>query len=59
MSRLAAAIVLAGCLPLSGWCLRGIIRRYRTLLGFPWLLSLAFAAAAIAAVLALHALLEP
>lgn len=59
MSPLAAGIVLAGCLVLSGWCFRGIIRRYRTLLGFPWLLSVVFAAAAVGAVLALHALLGP
>ena len=59
MSRLAAAIILPCCLAASAWCFRGIIRRYRTLLGFPWLLSVTFAAAAIVAVLALEVLLEP
>ena len=59
MSRLAAAFVLAGCLVAAGLCFWGIIRRYKTLYGFPWLLSLAFAAAVIAAILALRVLLEP
>ncbi len=43
---------------LAAWCFRGIVRRYKTLLGFPWLLSVAFAAAAVAAVFALHVLLS-
>jgi hypothetical protein len=59
MSRLAAAIILPCCLAASAWCFRGIIRRYRTLLGFPWLLSVAFAAAAVVAVFALRALFAP
>jgi hypothetical protein len=58
MTRLAALIALPGCLAVSVWCLRGIIRRYRTLLGFPWFLSLGFGAAASGAVLAPHALFE-
>jgi hypothetical protein len=58
MSQLAAAILLPVSLAVSAWCFRGIVRRYRTLRGFPWLLSLGFAAAAAVAVLALHALLE-
>jgi hypothetical protein len=59
MTRLAASIVLPCCLAASAWCFRGIIRRYRTLLGFPWLLSVTFAAAAVVGILALHALLGP
>jgi hypothetical protein len=58
MTPVAASILLPGGLVLSGWCLCGIIRRYRTLLGFPWLSSLGFAAGAVMAVLALHALFE-
>jgi len=42
---------------LAIWSFAGIVRGYRRLGGVPWLASLVFAAAAIAAVLALHALL--
>lgn len=35
----------------------GIVRRYRKISGFPWLSSLGFAAAAMTAIVALHALL--
>jgi len=59
MTRLAAALLLPFSLAFAAWSFRGIVRRYRTLLGFPWLLSAGFAAAAIAAVLALHAVLDP
>jgi hypothetical protein len=58
MTKLAAALLMPVCLAVTAWCFRGIVRRYRTLLGFPWLLSVAFAAAATAAVLALHILFE-
>jgi hypothetical protein len=58
MIRLAYALLLPVTLAVSAWCFRGIVRRYRTLRGFPWLLSVTFAAAATAAVLALHALFE-
>jgi hypothetical protein len=58
MTKLAAALLIPVCLAVAAWCFRGIVRRYRTLLGFPWLLSAGFAAAAVAAVLALHILLE-
>ena len=34
-----------------------IVRRYRRISGFPWLASLVFAAAAMTAIVALHALL--
>jgi hypothetical protein len=58
MTALAAAILLTVSVILAAWCFRGIVRRYRTLLGFPWLLSVAFAAAAVVAVFALHVLLS-
>ncbi len=57
MSKLAAAVLLPISLAFAAWSFRGIVRRYRTLLGFPWLLSAVFAAAAVAAVFALHALI--
>jgi hypothetical protein len=59
MTRLAAALLLVLSLAAAMWSFCGIVRRYRTLHGFPWLLSAVFAAAATAAVLALHALLNP
>jgi hypothetical protein len=58
MTKFAAALLMPVSLALAVWCFRGIVRRYRTLLGFPWLLSVGFAAAAVVAVLALHILLE-
>ena len=58
MTPMAAAFLLPAALALSIWSFRGIVRRYRTLLGFPWLLSVSFAAAAAVAVLALHVLFE-
>jgi hypothetical protein len=57
MTALAAAVLLTVSFILAAWCFRGIVRRYRTLLGFPWLPAVGFAAAAVAAVFALHALL--
>jgi hypothetical protein len=57
MTPLAAVVALLASTALSAWCFRGIVRRYQTLLGFPWLLSAAFAAAAVVAVFALHILL--
>ena len=59
MTRLAASAFLALSVAVSVWCFRGIVHRYQTLLGFPWLLSVGFAAAAAAAVFALHALINP
>jgi hypothetical protein len=58
MTKLASALLIPVCLAAAAWCFRGIVRRYRTLLGFPWLLSVTFAAAATVAVLALHILFE-
>jgi len=59
MTELAAVVLLPITLAFAIWSFRGIIRRYRTLLGFPWLLSVAFAAAAVIAIFALHVLLNP
>jgi hypothetical protein len=39
-------------------CFLEIVRRYRRISGFPWLSSLGFAAAAMTAIVALHALLS-
>ena len=58
MSELAAAVLLPISLAFAIWSFRGIIRRYVTLLGFPWLLSIGFAAAAVIAIFALHALID-
>jgi hypothetical protein len=57
MTQLAAVVTLLVSTALSAWCFRGIVRRYQTLLGLPWLLSAAFAVAAAVAVFALHNLL--
>jgi len=59
MTQLEAALLLLFSLASAIWSLRGIVRRYRTLYGFPWLLSVVFAAAAALAILALHVLLNP
>jgi len=59
MTSPAAAILLPVSLALAAWSFRGIVRRYRTLRGFPWLLAAVFAAASTAAVFALHALVAP
>jgi hypothetical protein len=59
MTQLAAAIVLPVTLALAAWGFAGIVRRYRTLHGFPWLASSGFALAASGAVFALHILLKP
>jgi uncharacterized membrane protein len=44
-------------LALAVWSFSGIVKGYRKRAGIPWVASLIFAAAAIAAVFALHALL--
>lgn len=44
-------------LALAVWSFIGIVKGYRRRSGIPWVASLIFAAAAIAAVFALHALL--
>jgi hypothetical protein len=43
---------------LAAWSFYAIVRGYRRPGGLPWLASIIFAAAAIAAVFALHALLS-
>ncbi len=58
MSRLTASLLLAASLGVTVWSFVGIARRYRTLLGFPWLLSLALAGASIAGIFALYSLLH-
>jgi hypothetical protein len=52
-----AIISLAISLALAAWSFMGIVKGYRRWAGLPWAASLVFAAAAIAAVLALHAFL--
>ena len=59
MTRLAASLLLAASVAAAGWCFRGIVRRYRTLRGFPWLLSLAMAAASVMGIFAIYDLLHP
>jgi len=59
MTQLAAAVLLPFSVALSVWYFRGIVHRYRTLHGFPWLLSVCFAAASTVAILVLHVLLNP
>ena len=49
--------VMLLCLAAAAWSFRWIIRWYKRPCGFPWILSLLFAAAALGAVLALHALI--
>jgi len=58
VTQIAAVVTLLVSIVCSVWCFRGIVRRYQTLRGFPWLLSAAFAAAAVVAVFALHVLLD-
>ncbi len=54
----AAFILFAASFAVATGCFLGIVRRYRKLGGgFPWLFSLGFAAASIAALAALRALL--
>lgn len=57
MTTMPAILLLIASLALTAWCFLGIVRRYRRISGFPWLLSLGFAAAALAALAALRALL--
>ncbi|OGD17325.1 MAG: hypothetical protein A2V76_06945 [Candidatus Aminicenantes bacterium RBG_16_63_14] len=58
MTTISATLSLILSVVLAAWCFCGIVRRYRRISGFPWLFSLGFAAAATAAVFALHALLS-
>lgn len=57
MTQPLAGLGLLAALCLAAWSFRGIVRRYRRIAGFPWLLALGFAAAATAALFALRALL--
>lgn len=54
-----ALVLLAAGLAAAVGCFKGIVRAYRRRAGFPWLASLGFAAAAVAALAALRALLGP
>lgn len=56
MTTVTALLILPFALALSALTFRSIVRRYRAPWGFPWLSSVAFAAAALTAVLALHVL---
>ncbi len=58
MTSLAAVLVLLPSAAVAVWSFGWIVRWYRKPpTAFPWLLSLIFAAAAVAAILALHALI--
>jgi hypothetical protein len=59
MEMILAAFSLVLSLAFGLWCFLGIVRGYRRTSGLPWLESLGFAAAATAAIFALHALLSP
>jgi hypothetical protein len=59
MTKVAAVILLMSGFPLAAWSFREIVRGYRHGAGFPWLPSLGFAAASVAALAALRALLAP
>ena len=52
-----APLPLLFSISVAAWCFLEIVRRYRRISGFPWLSSLGFAAAAMTAIVALHALL--
>jgi len=56
MTTAADGLLFLASLALSVCCFRGIVLRYRRPSGFPWLFSLGFAAAAMAALFALRAL---
>ena len=58
MNALLPALSLAVSTAAAVLSFLGIFRRYRLVYGFPWFCSLVFAAAATAAVFALHALLS-
>ncbi len=58
MTRFSASLLLIASVAVSAWSFRGILRRYRSLRGFPWLLSLAMAAASVAGIYAIYALLH-
>jgi hypothetical protein len=58
MTLPAAWVLLFASLVSAAGCFAGIVRRYRTLLGFPWLLSLALAASSLLGIFALYTLLH-
>jgi len=58
MTMITATLSLILSVAFAAWCFSGIVRRYRKISGFPWLFSFGFAAAATAAVFALHALVS-
>jgi hypothetical protein len=53
-----ATVLLALSVALAAWSFAGIVKGYRRRAGIPWLASIVFAAAATAAVFALHTLLS-
>lgn len=53
-----APLSLIFSISVAALCFLEIVRRYRKISGFPWLSSLGFAAAAMTAIVALHALLS-
>jgi hypothetical protein len=57
MTPLPALALLGFCTVAAVWSFRWIIRWYRTPVGFPWILSVIFAAASVGAILALHVLI--
>jgi hypothetical protein len=58
VTKASAFILLAASLAMAAGCFLVIVRRYRKLGGgFPWLISLGFAAAAIVALAALRSLI--
>jgi len=57
MTHPVAWLLLAICSAVAIWSFYWIIRWYRRPYGFPWILSLLFAAAAVGAIFALHALI--
>ena len=56
ISLAATLMILSSALAAASFV--GIVRRYRTISGFPWFYSLVFAAAATVALFALRALLS-
>ena len=53
-----APLSLIFSISVAALCFLEIVRRYRRISGFPWLSSLGFAAAAMTAIVALHAFLS-
>ena len=57
MTLTLVTVSLITSIALAVWSFVGIVKGYRRRSGLPWLASIVFAAAATAAVFALHALL--